>query len=128
MANFQGSSSVLIPVTILEKNPLVNLKLLVKKRFLPVEALTALSLPFGFNSTFNNLSTSVFQTLFLYVFEYFTREQQDGIGRSGNRECNVCIHIQFDCGFKKIVFELIKTYVFRYRYFSSSVPTLHVFL
>ena len=65
-----------------------------------MEALTALSLPFGFNSTFNNLSISVFQTLFLYFFEY--GEQQDGIGRSDNKECNVCIHIQFDCGFKKI--------------------------
>ena len=65
-----------------------------------MEALTALSLPFGFNSTFSNLSTSVFQTLFLYFFEY--GEQQDGIGRSDNKEWNVCIHIQSDCGFKKI--------------------------
>ena len=100
MANVQGSSTLLIPVTILEKKPSVNLKLLVKKRFLPMEALTALSLPFGFNSTFSNLSISVFQTLFLYFFEY--GEQQDGIERSDNKECNVCIHIQFDCGFKKI--------------------------
>ena len=67
MANVQGSSTLLIPVTILEKKPSVNLKLLVKKRFLPMKALTALSLPFGFNSTFNKLSTSVFQTSF-YTF------------------------------------------------------------
>ena len=66
-----------------------------------MEALTVLSLPFGLNSTFNNISTSVFQTLFLYVFfEYFTGEQQEDVGRSG-RECNVCIHIHFDCGLKK---------------------------
>ena len=83
VANVQGSSTLLIPVTILEKKPSVNLKLLVKKRFLPMEALTALSLPFGFNSTFSNLSISVFQTLFLYFFEY--GEQQDGIGRSDNK-------------------------------------------
>ena len=72
-----------------------------------MEALTVLSLPFGLNSTFNNISTSVFQTLFLYVFfEYFTGEQQDDVGRSGSRECNVCIHIYFDCGLKKkIVFQ-----------------------
>ena len=67
VANVQGSSTLLIPVTKLEKKPSVNLKLLVKKRFLPMKALTALSLPFGFNSTFNNLSTSVFQTSF-YTF------------------------------------------------------------
>ena len=67
-----------------------------------MEVLTVLSLPFGLNSTFNNISTSVFQTLFLYVFfEYFTGEQQDDVGRSGSRECNVCIHIHFDCGLKK---------------------------
>ena len=39
---------------------------------LPMEALTALTLPFGLKSTFNNLITSVFETLLLYVFEYFT--------------------------------------------------------
>ena len=103
MANVQGSSSLLIPVKILEKNPLVNLKLLVKKRFLPVEALTALSLPFGFNSTFNNLSTSVFQTLFLYFFEY--GEQQDGIGRSDNKELMFVYISNLIVVLKKLVFE-----------------------
>ena len=103
MANVQGSSTLLIPVTILEKKPSVNLKLLVKKRFLLMEALTALSLPFGFNSTFNNLSTSVFQTLFLYFFEY--GEQQDGIGRSDNKELMFVYISNLIVVLKKLVFE-----------------------
>ena len=68
-----------------------------------MEALTALSLPFGFNSTFSNLSISVFQTLFLYFFEY--GEQQDGIGRSDNKELMFVYISNLIVVLKKLVFE-----------------------